>query len=317
MRNELDELGEDHPCQESPVSGLRGIEIPVCSGLPEQPPQHDIANECRRRQGCDLDGVSAPWLLTKAFVSVGLRCSGARYLRPDVALSKQTCQITPPVAACPAETLLEELGVVLQGGLDFALRMILHAHLMLVIDKPAGDEIVVIGIQLILSEPPLLVGEAIGEVDILQNARTVGTGPSRDTGHTSIHVRSSSTVEIASLEIECTQEAIYALTKGGILSSAQSLTGDDSPIDLILERRQDPLQQLDRPVHIIVSKDNDLGTHFRNSSSHLPSLVCLLDRHASQAALLTCRHLADRSLRFMQIVVDRDQDQLVWLVGEY
>lgn len=58
------------------------------------------------------------------------------------------------------------------------MRVILHVDVVAMGYHPTGKEIIVIGIELILSKPPLFIRKTIGEVDILENVGTVGTGTS-------------------------------------------------------------------------------------------------------------------------------------------
>ena len=87
---------------------------------------------------------------------------------------EQAGQVAPPVASCPAKTLVQELSIVFQCCLDFAFWVVLHVCLPTMGNHPAGDEIVIIGIELILTEPPFLVCEAACELFILQDVRTIG-----------------------------------------------------------------------------------------------------------------------------------------------
>lgn len=229
-------------------------------------------------------------------------------------LSKQAGQIAPPVTACPTKTLLEELGVVLEGGLYFTLGVVLHVCLVTMGHHPPGEEVVVVGIELIMTKPPLLIREAVGEVDVLQDTCTVGTSTSREARDPAVHVSGGCTVEIAAFQVESTQESIDALGKAGVLGSPESLTGDDSSILFILEGGQHPLQRFDGPRDIVVGKENDFGGDFWDGPGHLTSLVCLLDRRAANAFMLGRRHLRHGSLCLVQILVDGDQDQFLWLV---
>lgn len=215
------------------------------------------------------------------------------YLQPDVALSEQAGEVASPVASCPTETLLEELGVVFQGSLDLAFWMILHVHLVLVVDQPTGNEVVIVSVELILTKEPLLVGETVGEVRVLQNVGTISASASRNASHPAIHVAGSSTIEVATLEIQGTKEAVDTLAEGRVLRSSKSLAGNNTTIQLVLEGSKNPLKQLGRPVDIIISEDNDLSLDLGDSTSHLSSLVGLLDGHAAETTLLTSRHLCN------------------------
>lgn len=194
--------------------------------------------------------------------------------------------------------------------------MILHVGLVTMIHHPPGQEIIIVGIELILSEPPLLIGEAVGEVDVLQDTSAIGTGTPGQAGHTAIHMGGCSTVEIAAFEIQSPQEAVDSLGEGGILSPSQSLAGDDTSVLFVFKWCQHPFQGLNWPGHVIVSKDDDLGGDLGNGPGHLTSLVCLLDRHAANPMVLCGGHFGHGPLCFVQVPVDGDQDDFFWLVLE-
>src|ERR1700744_4730748 len=107
------------------------------------------------------------------------------------------------------------------------------------------------------------------------------------------------TVKVTTLQVECPQEPIDPLREGRVLSSPQTLTCDDTSIHLVLEWGQHPLEGSNRPGNVIVGKDNDLGGDFRNGSCHLASLVCVLDRHASDSLATRCWHLVHSPLRLV------------------
>ncbi len=235
-------------------------------------------------------------------------------LHPYVAFSKDAGQIASPITSGPSETLLEEFGIIFKGGLDLAFGMILHVCFMAMIDHPAGDEIVIIGIELILTKPPLLVGEAVREVFVLQDAGAVGTSPSRDTGHASVHVGHGCAVKVSAFQVQSSKEVVDTLREARILCSPQSLTGHHTTILFLFKGGQDPWQQLGGPVNIVISKHNDFSGDFRDGTGHLPSLVGLLDRHASEM-LARGWHLRDGSLSLFQIILHRDQDEFMGFVA--
>lgn len=80
----------------------------------------------------------------------------------------QTSQIAPPIGAHPAQTLAQILGVVLERCLDLALAMVLQLDLPVVCEEPARDEVVVVGVEEVVAAPRL-VGEAVGEVGVLED----------------------------------------------------------------------------------------------------------------------------------------------------
>ena len=111
---------------------------------------------------------------------------------------------------------------------------------MSVVDHPASNEIIIVCIQLVLAKPPFLIREAIGEIDILQDACPVGTGAPRHARHATIHMGHRSTVEVPALQVECSEEVVDALGEGWILCPSQSLASDHTTVLLLLERSQKP-----------------------------------------------------------------------------
>ena len=201
-------------------------------------------------------------------------------------LVEQARQVTSPIAPCPSKALVQELSIVLQCCLDFAFRMVLHIRLPTMRNHPAGDEIVVIRVELILAEPPFLIGEASCELLILQNVRTIGDCTTRHARYPAIHVRSCSTVEIPSFEIQSAEEAIDSLRESWTKCSSKSLACHNSTKLLILKGSKHPQEGLAGPGDIVVRKDDDPGPDFRYSTCHLTPLIRLLDGHAPQPVVL-------------------------------
>ena len=85
--------------------------------------------------------------------------------------------VTPPIASGPAQTLFQEFGIVFERRQDFRLFMMLIGYFLPMRNKPSGDEVVVISVELVLTEP-LFMGELICKRLIPKNAGPVGHGPS-------------------------------------------------------------------------------------------------------------------------------------------
>jgi hypothetical protein len=229
---------------------------------------------------------------------------------------KQARQVASPVAPGPAKALVQELPIVLERGLDFALGMVLHVRLPAVGDHPAGDEVVVVRVELILTEPPFLVGEASGELFVLQDVRAIGHGATGHARHPAIHVRGCRTVKVAPFEVQSAEEAVDSLRDGGRLGSSKPLAGHDATKLVVLKGSQHPQERLARPGNIVIRKHNDLGRDFGDGTCHLTSLVGLFDGHAPQAVVVRRWHLADCHLCFVQIVVHSHQDEFFGFVLE-
>ena len=86
--------------------------------------------------------------------------------------------VASPIAPRPAKALLHKVGIVLQCGQYFSLLVILVCNLLLVGDKPSGDEIVVVCVQTVSSKP-LFVRETMRESLILENVGPIGYRPAR------------------------------------------------------------------------------------------------------------------------------------------
>lgn len=89
------------------------------------------------------------------------------------------------------------------------------------------------------------------------------------------------TIEVSSFEVERTKEVVDALREGGVLSTTKSLACHHSSNFRIFHRSQNVVESLARPVDVVICEDSDRRGHLRDGSSHLASLVGLLDRHAS------------------------------------
>ena len=159
-------------------------------------------------------------------------------LLPNVLLMKHTGQIASPVAAGPSSTLLQEDLVVLERGLDFGLGMVLHPGLPAMRHHPASDEVVVVGIQLVLAKPPLFVGEPMGENLVLHDMGPVRYRSARHAREPSIDMGGCRTVKVSPLEVQRSEEAPDALGEGRGDVPTQTLTGDDAAIALVLLERR-------------------------------------------------------------------------------
>ena len=272
-----------------------------------------------------MDCVRAPWLLTSKVKIVSAKSFAiwkqtrqnpeeSLNLRPYITFSEHAGNIASPITACPPQALLEELWVIFQSSKHFTFRMILHVCLVMVRNHPPGQEIVVVCVELVLTEPPFLVGKAIGEFDVLEDAGAVSAGAARQARYTSIHVSCGSAIKITTFQVKCPKESIYPLREGRMLSSSQPLTGDHAPVLLVLERSQHPLKSSDRPCNIIISKDDNLGGDLRDRSGHLTPFVCVLDRHTSDPLIIESRHFVHGSLGLVHILINCDQNQFLGLV---
>lgn len=83
--------------------------------IPCHPDDERVEEKGERAEGRNMQSVCRPWLLF-----------------PDMSLSDETSVVATPVASGPTGTLVQELDVVLQSGLDFAFPVVLDPSLPLV-----------------------------------------------------------------------------------------------------------------------------------------------------------------------------------------
>lgn len=229
-----------------------------------------------------------------------------------MSVPKHAGDVTPPIAARPSQALLHEVGVVLQRGQDLGLFVVLVSDFLVVGHEPAGHEVVVVRVELIPAEP-LFVGEAVLEGRVFDDAAAVGNGPSGEARQTAVHVHAGGAVEVPPLEVEGVEVAVNASLETGRLRTLQPLIGPHRAVAVILQRGQDPRQQLRRPEHVVVGKDRNGRADFGDRSNHLSPFVGIC--HAADSDLRR-PHALDHGRRSLQIGIDRDQEDFKRLGDE-
>ena len=267
MAEQFDKLAHQHPGKQRAHGQQVGVGGPGNGGFVAEKDEEQVAEQGGRRQGGQMNGIGTPGLA-----------------EPNVLFVEHAGQIAAPVAAGPAGTLLEELDVVFEGGLDFGFRVVLDVGLPAMRDHPARDKVVVVGIEVVLAKPPFLVGEAVGEDGILQDLSAIGHGPARETGQATIDVGGGGTVKVAAFEIQGGQKAPDALGPGWGGMSTETLAGADTAEALVdIKGSQDPGQDGWGPAHIVVGEDSDGGAYVRNGPDHLMALVWVGDGEKTDA----------------------------------
>ena len=131
------------------------------------------------------NGVNAPGMLT---IVLGGQCPGSfvperickLHLPPDMPLHAHASNVASPIAASPAKALLQELDVAFQLRRHLCFLVVLERYLLMVGNQPTGDEIVIIGIELVVPSPaPDLVREAGNEAVLADNLRSIRNRPAR------------------------------------------------------------------------------------------------------------------------------------------
>ncbi|KAI2018457.1 hypothetical protein LOZ48_006779, partial [Ophidiomyces ophidiicola] len=246
------------------------------------------------------------------------------HLQPHDLVLEQRGQVAAPVAARPAHALLQELGVVLERGLDLGLGVVLEVRLPAVRDHPAREEVVVVGVELVAPEPPLLVREAVGEGAVLEDARPVRHRAPGQARHAAVHVRRRRAVEVAPLQVQRAQEVPQPLRRqqrraraaAAVRTAPQPLARRHAAVRRVgVERGQHPLELGGGPGDVVVDEDGDLGAHLGDGAHHLAALVGLGDAEQLDARARG-RHGVQHAARGGHVGVNGDEDDLVRLVQQ-
>lgn len=239
-----------------------------------------------------------------------------RHLLPNVLFVKHGSQIAPPIASGPASALLQETRVVLEGSQHLRLRVVLHISFPTMRNHPAGDKVIIVGVELVLPPPPLLIGESVSEALILQDSRPIRNRASRHAGKATVHMGRCAAVEVPALQVQGAEEAPDALGEGGLASAAEALAGDDAAVLLVLfERSQDPGEEGAGPAHVVIGQEGDGGADFGDGAGHLTALVGVHDGEETDSGLGGW-HGAQHLLGLLAIGFDGHQEQFEGLIVE-
>lgn len=143
---------------------------------------------------------------------------------------------------------------------------------------PSGDEIVIVGVELILTTP-VLMREAVCECRILQNMCSVGDGSPGETGDASVQMGRGRDLEISPLQIQGAQKGPQVR----LLRSTKPLARAHPAHIGLLIGSQDPRENGSRPGDVVVGEDGDLCADLRYGPAHLTALVCMGDAESTDA----------------------------------
>ena len=104
---------------------------------------------------------------------------------------------------------MEVFGVFAEGGFDGSALAVLDLEVPVMREHPAGDELVVIGIEGPVSaaeEVKEFVREGVREGLVLEDGGAVGGRAARDCGDAAVHGVGGRLVEVAALEPEAAEE---------------------------------------------------------------------------------------------------------------
>lgn len=227
---------------------------------------------------------------------------------------------------------------VLKSSLNLTFVVVLNPSLPLVANQPAGDKVVVVGIQDPL--PPFLVSKPVKKIVALQNLRSVSASAARHAGCTAVHVVSGRDFEVSALDVGSAQPVPQTVSQGFIPVAADSLAGADATNLGVFEGSENPWHEGRRPGHIVVGHDGDGGSNLGECLAHLKSLVGnggikdtdggvvegldeLIERLAfvmrgneNQFSGLTSKNTLQRRSKLLKHIMNRRNDNGNVLVGE-
>lgn len=166
----------------------------------------------------------------------------------------KTGPIATPVAPGPSGALIEKLDACLERRLDFTLFVVLDPSLPLMSHQPPSHEIVVIGVENILS--PLLIFEAIEKIVALENFSPVCASAARHTRSSAVDVVGCRYLEVPPLNVSRAQP-VEDLRRKISANALNTLAGADAAHPIVLERGKEPTHEGHGPLDIIVSHDRN------------------------------------------------------------
>ena len=230
---------------------------------------------------------------------------------PDVSVDEHTGDVASPVAAGPPQTLFHKIRVIFERRQNFSFFVVLIADFLVMGDEPARHEIIVIGIQLIATEP-FFVRECVPEGGVFDDAASIGNGPSGQTGETSVHVHARGTVKVPPLEVKSIQIAVKTLLYRRAFRSPQSLIRPYSTIGIVLQRSKHPREKLRGPQNIIVRENRYVCLNFGDGTNHLPPFIGVGDASDFDFGGV---HALDHCLGLFEVRIDGNEQDLEWLRG--
>lgn len=294
--NKLDNLGEaEHEGELSPECIFAVRLLPADGSLPASQQQKRVDHERQGREGSKVESIGAPWLLPK-----------------HMALPAQTSPVAAPVASGPARALVQELHALLQGGLNLAFPIVLDPGLHLVADQPASHKVVVVGIENVTS--PALRLKALQEVMALQDLRSIGTGAAGHARGSAINVMGGGDLEVAALDVCCTQPVPHACRDRTIELALDPLASAHPSNLRIFEGGQEMGNQGGGPLDIVVCHDHNFCRDMvaLEGLADLETLVRLVNLEHNDLSVLEARRpqAVSRLLQSIKSIVGCDQDQL-------
>lgn len=144
-------------------------------------------------------------------------------------------------------------------------------------DVPAGDVVVVIGVQgAELTEEEAFVGESREEGKALDDLGAVGRGASRDDKHAPVYPIGRADLEVMALQVDGPEHVPEGAEVEASFGATDALVGADDPNAGILERGEDRGKEFrGRPKYMIIQKNCNCGIGGLHAVGYLEALVSM------------------------------------------
>ena len=260
MRKRLDQLSQQDPPRQRPQDLIGPSRKPR---RPRQRIHHrGVVEEGEVDETREEDGVHAP-RPAPPHDQAGRR-------------AEQAGGVAAPGGARPAQRLAEEARVGAERGLDEAVGGVLDLDAPPPPDLPAGDEVVVVGVEgAEEAEEEALAREGGEKVRVLQNARAVRGGAARDDEDAAVERVGGADLEVVPLQVQGADQvpkAGGAEEAGGV--AADALVRADDADAGVLEGREDAREEVERgPEDVVVYQDGDGGADVGEGMGDLVAFV--------------------------------------------
>jgi hypothetical protein len=205
--------------------------------------------------------------------------------------------------------LFEEAPVWFHGAEEFCLLAALDIGAPAVRDHPAGEELVVAGVELVFSEPKV-VGEAVEELGVLEDDGAVSSGAAGKTGEATVDVSGAGDFDVANGETEGGED----LPDGhAVADGLDALAGADAADLLVLEAGEDGWEQGRGPDGVVVGEEDDVCGCVLDAVAHLETLVGKGDGEDTDALWVDS---VCEGLELLEHFFLCDDDDLLWLADE-
>lgn len=202
-------------------------------------------------------------------ISAYHRVRNIRMRCPDVPLGEERTQVRPPGVTCPSKHLLQEPPVGLHRTEELSLLAALDVGAPAVGDHPAGEELVIARVELVLPKP-VVVREAVQELGILQDDRAVGSSTAGETRQTTVDVGRRGDLDVPDRETESGENLP---DRHAVADGLYTMRSSDTTDLLVLETRQCVWEEGRRPDSVIVGEDDDVGRGVFDAVGHLEAFV--------------------------------------------